>query len=183
MREVADRKGIQYIRECLKCVICTIKPQIHLCDFPTFNMTGGLKWLWNPDLLCHASEAWQLIWKVEVSTCPPAVCTLATELLGNGHDCKSSSPVLPLLEGEASWLEFLSSNHILERRIRGLAVESPIWPVYMALKPMTTLIVSMCAFFYCIWKYISYTLFFFSFFKVKKSKVHQSQKNVQWLPL
>lgn len=142
---------------------------------PTFNMTDGLKWLWNPDLLCHASEAWQLLWKVEVPTCPPAVCTLVPELMGNGHGYKSSSPVLPLLAGEASWLESLTSNHILERWICGLAVESPIWPVYMALKPMTTRIVSMSVF-SIVHGNIYHICYFFSFFKVKKSKVHQSKE-------
>lgn len=69
----------------------------------TINVTDGLKQPGNPDLLCQASEAWQLLWKVEVSTCSPAVCSLVPGSIGSGHGYKRSS--LPALEGEASRLE------------------------------------------------------------------------------
>lgn len=111
-------------------------------------------------------------WGVNLST---SCLHFGSRVVGNGHGYKSSSPVLSLLEGEASWLESLSSNHILERWICGLAVESPIWLVYMALKPMATRIISMCVFFYSIWKYILYVIFS-HFFKVKKSKGSSKSK-------
>lgn len=83
-----------------------------------------------------------MLWKVEVSTCLPAVYTLVPELMGgNGHGCKSSS--LPCLDGEASLLESLSSKHTLERLIFRLEIESPVWPFYMALKPLTAGVVSV----------------------------------------
>lgn len=50
----------------------------------TINVTDGLKQPGNPDLLCQASEAWQLLWKVEVSTCSPAVCSLVPGSIGSG---------------------------------------------------------------------------------------------------
>lgn len=66
-------------------MLFALRPQIHFTvQLSTINVTDGLKQPWNPDLLCWASEVWQLLWKVEMSTCPPAVCTLVPELMRNG---------------------------------------------------------------------------------------------------
>lgn len=88
----------------------------------TVNVTDGLKQPGSPDLLCQASEAWQLLWKVEVSTCSPAVCSLAPGPIGSVRGYESSS--LPALEGEAHSLESRCSKHTLERLICGFAIES-----------------------------------------------------------
>lgn len=115
------QKGLWQTEVCLNCALCANAwdPFVWLS---TINVTDGPKQPWNPDLLCQASEAWQLLWKVEVSTCPPAVCSLVPGSMGSGHGYKSSCP--PALEGEAPRLESWCSKHTWERLICRLTIDS-----------------------------------------------------------
>lgn len=129
----------------------------------TINVTDGLKQAWNPDLLCQASEAWQLLWEVVVSTCLPAVCVLVPELIGDGRRVGSS------LRSRGGGI--LARIFKPKTRFR----ETDMW----ASKPSTT-VVFKSVLFIVYGNRDRYMDFFPYFCKAKKSKVLKNGKNVQW---
>lgn len=167
MREVAaGRKGLWQIGVCLTCARADARDSVVWPS--TVTVTDGLKQPWSPDLLCRASEAGQLLGKVEVSACPPAVCCLVPGSMGSAHGYRSGSP--PALEGEASRLESWCSKHTLERLVCRFTIESQStwiqscwqqWEFSMSVLSI-------------VYGNMSLYMLFFSIFKVKMSKVHKN---------
>lgn len=139
-------------------MLSALKPQIHLCDFQ------HLTYRW-PQM---ALESWSFLscfrglavalegWGVNLST---SCLHFGSKGDRNGHGYKSSSPVLPLLEGEASWLESFKFKPHFGEMDRWAYSKKPYLTSLHGIKANGNMNSFYVCFFYSIWKYILYVIF------------------------